>query len=50
MNEDHPQTERAPDTTEDGTWPVGFMIILTMVVLYLGWRLVQCIGWVIDKL
>ncbi len=35
---------------EDESWPIGFMVILTLVVLYLGWRLVQGVGWVIDKL
>lgn len=46
---DDPETQSAPKA-EDETSPVGFMIILTLVVLYLGWRLVQGIGWVIDKL
>lgn len=35
---------------EDESWPIGFMIVLTLVALYLGWRLVQGVGWVIDKL
>jgi hypothetical protein len=35
---------------EDESWPIGFMTVLTLVALYLGWRLVQGIGWVIDKL
>ena len=48
---DESRTSRAPDAEdEDESWPIGFMIILTLVVLYLGWRLVQGIGWVIDKL
>jgi hypothetical protein len=46
---DDSQTRPAPEAEEE-TWPIGFMIILTLVVLYLGWRLVQGIGWVIDKL
>jgi hypothetical protein len=45
--EEASQDSQAP---EDETWPIGFMIILTLVVLYLGWRLVQGVGWVIDKL
>ena len=44
-----PQPQPAP-TPEEETWPVGFMIILTLAALYLGWRLVQGIGWLIDKL
>ncbi len=40
----------APGTTEDEPWPIGFMVILTLAALYLGWRLVQGIGWVIDKI
>ena len=39
-----------PDAADEESWPVGFMIILTLAALYLGWRLVQGIGWVIDKL
>lgn len=45
---DDPQTGQSAETDEE-SWPIGFMIILTLVVLYLGWRLVQGIGWVIDK-
>ena len=41
---------RAPETPEDDSWPVGFMIILTLAVLYLGWRLVQGIVWVLDRI
>jgi hypothetical protein len=37
------------EAEEDESWPIGFMIILTLVVLYLGWRLVQGIMWVVDK-
>ncbi len=47
--DDRPHTRNAPET-EDETWPIGFMIILTLVVVYLGWRLVQGVGWIIDKL
>ena len=48
--DDHSRTENPADPTEDESWPVGFMIILTLVALYLGWRLVQGVGWLIDKL
>jgi hypothetical protein len=35
---------------EDESWPIGFMIVLALAALYLGWRLIQGVGWVIDKL
>jgi len=47
---DNPQTQSASEAEPDESWPVGFMVILTLVVLYLGWRLVQGVIWVIDKL
>ena len=40
----------APEAIDEETWPIGFMVILTLVVLYLGWRLLQGVGWVIDKI
>ncbi len=30
-------------------WPVGFMLLIGAVSLYLGWRLVQGIGWVVER-
>jgi hypothetical protein len=29
---------------------LGFKLMVVLVVIYLGWRLVQAIGWVIDQL
>jgi len=29
-------------------WPVGFMLLIGATALYLGWRLVQGIGWAIE--
>ncbi|MCP4305831.1 MAG: hypothetical protein GY788_13355 [bacterium] len=47
--DDGPRT--TPETeTDDETWPIGFMIIITLAALYLGWRLIQTVGWVIDKI
>jgi hypothetical protein len=43
---DGPRPERA----DDEKWPVGFLLILTLAALYLGWRLVQGVAWVVDKL
>ena len=37
------------EAAEEETWPIGFMIIVTLAALYLGWRLVQAVAWVIDK-
>lgn len=36
-----------PKPTEDGSeqrWPIGFMLLVGVIALYLGWRLVQGIG------
>ncbi len=38
------------DAAEEESWPIGFMIIVLLVVLYLGWRLIQAVAWVIDKI
>jgi hypothetical protein len=38
-----------PDGDELKT-PFGFRLMVVLVVIYLGWRLVQAIGWVIDQL
>ena len=43
--------EEAPKPTEeDGSgqrWPIGFMLLVGAIALYLGWRLVQGIGAVV---
>ncbi len=41
-----------PETpaTDEESWPIGFLIIVTLAVLYLGWRLVQGVGWLISNL
>ena len=39
-----------PDTAEDEPWPIGFMVILLLAALYLGWRLVQGIAWVVERI
>lgn len=36
--------EQKPDR-----WPIGFMLLIGAVSLYLGWRLVQGIGWVVGR-
>lgn len=38
-------------TDEDQTqqrWPIGFMLLVGAITLYLGWRLVQGIGALVD--
>jgi hypothetical protein len=47
--DDRPDTDQTPETEQE-TWPIGFLIIVALAALYLGWRLVQSVGWVIDKL
>ncbi len=41
--EEHPVGE-----TDDEKWPVGFMIIVGLAALYLLWRGIQAIGWLIE--
>ena len=43
----HEVAGEAP-TQEDLEWPVGFIIMLVLVALYLGWRLFQLLGGVFD--
>lgn len=43
---DVPQEQPA----DDEKWPIGFMIILGLASLYLLWRLVQTVAWLIDKI
>ena len=45
------EPDQFPDgAAEEESWPIGFMIIVALVVLYLGWRVLQGVVWVIDKL
>jgi hypothetical protein len=30
-------------------WPIGFMLLIGAVSLYLTWRLIQGIGWVVER-
>ena len=41
------EDEDAPESSEEAKqqrWPVGFMLLLGVTALYLGWRLIQGIG------
>ncbi len=40
-----------PDTDPDvGRPPITFWIMIVLAVLYLGWRLVQGVVWLIDRI
>jgi lauroyl/myristoyl acyltransferase len=43
MTEDQSPDESAQDV-ERQRWPIGFMLLISVTALYLGWRLVQGIG------
>jgi hypothetical protein len=34
----------------DEKWPIGFMLTIVLVVLYLGWRLIQMLGWLVTSI
>ena len=36
--------ESSEGDATDRRWPIGFMLLLGAVALYLGWRLVQGVG------
>ena len=38
--------DEMPD--EELKWPIGFIVVLVLAALYLGWRLIQLLGGVID--
>jgi hypothetical protein len=44
---EHPPREHEQAADEE-KWPIGFLIIITLVALYLGWRLIQGIIWLLD--
>ncbi len=40
---------KEPDQeVERQRWPIGFMLLLGVTALYLGWRLIQGVGVLID--
>lgn len=45
-----PETPPVEQQADDEKWPIGFMTILLLATLYLGWRLVQAVAWVIEKI
>jgi len=38
------------ETGDDESWPIGFMIVVALAALYIGWRLIQLIAMGIDWL
>jgi hypothetical protein len=38
-----------PPPEDDERAPFSFRLMIVLVVIYLGWRLVQGIGWIIDQ-
>ena len=38
---------QAPETDEE-KWPIGFMTIVGLAALYLLWRGIQMVGWLIE--
>ena len=32
----------------DEKWPVGFIVLVAAATIYLGWRLIQGIAWLVD--
>ncbi len=43
------QPESPPEGDEE-KWPIGFLVIITLVALYLGWRLIQGVIWLLNQL
>lgn len=46
---EHRPTPDAETEADEEKWPIGFLIVVTLAGLYLGWRLAQSVGWLIDK-
>ena len=43
-------TDQRPTDTEDIKTPFTFKLMIVLTVLYLGWRLVEGIVWLVDWL
>ena len=43
-------SEPQPPEDEELKAPFGFRLMVVLVVIYLGWRLVQGIAWVINRI
>lgn len=45
-----PASDRPDESPEDVKTPFSFKLMIAMTVIYLGWRLVQGIVWVVERL
>jgi len=43
-------SEPQPPEDEELKAPFGFRLMVVLVVIYLGWRLVQGVLWLIDRI
>lgn len=43
-------TEPTPPEDEEFKAPFGFRLMVVLIVIYLGWRLVQTVIWLIDRI
>jgi len=41
--------DATPEAEDEESWPIGFLIIVTLAALYLGWRLVQGVLWLVGR-
>ena len=43
-------SEEAEPTPAEGEekWPLGFIVLVVSAAIYLGWRLIQGIAWLVD--
>jgi hypothetical protein len=46
--DDPPESQVEPESRD--RWPIGFLLLVCAIALYLGWRLVQGIAWVVDSI
>lgn len=46
MSESHDRSKSEPREPEDVKTPFSFKLMIVLVILYLGWRLIQGIDWV----
>ena len=40
----------AGETPEDEKWPVSFLVIVGLAALYMAWRMIQAVGWILQQI
>lgn len=50
MTDDLPRDEAQEPSTEELKTPFSFKLMIVLTVLYLGWRLVEAVIWVIRRI